>query len=121
MPTSIEDLKSNGVHTNSVNGANGANGSHSSPSSSSSGSPPRPEVLARLKGSLATIKHGPNGIIANSYASPSPSGQTTPVPFIDLSALQTEGRNAMTRDIDVVSTEEMCGESALALGSSHQA
>lgn len=79
--------------------------------SDSSGSPPRPELIAKLNASLATIKHGPNGIFANSYASPSPSGAATPVPFIDLSALQTEGRNAMTRDIDIASTEEMCGES----------
>lgn len=109
-PTQLNGLKST-VANGGPNGTTHTDGSSAASSSgSSSGSPPRPEVLARLHGSLATIKHGSNVIFANSYASPSPSGATTPVPFIDLSALQTEGRNAKTRDIDVVSTEEMCGK-----------
>lgn len=92
--------------------ANGtAHADAASDTSSDSPTPMRPELIARLSASLATIKHGPNGIFANSYASPSPSGTSTPVPFIDLSTLQTEGRNTKTRDIDVVSTQEMCGKS----------
>jgi hypothetical protein len=34
----------------------------------------------------------------------------TMVPTIDLSELQTEGRNAQTADIDVAATEDMCRE-----------
>jgi len=34
----------------------------------------------------------------------------TMVPTIDLSGLQTEGRNDQTVDIDVVATEDMCRE-----------
>jgi hypothetical protein len=35
----------------------------------------------------------------------------TMVPFIDLSGLQTEGRNDLTGEIDVADTEDMCRES----------
>ncbi|KLT40783.1 N-acetylmuramic acid 6-phosphate [Cutaneotrichosporon oleaginosum] len=64
--------------------------------------------MAKLNASLATIKHGRIGVSPNPYTSPSPSGVSTPVPFIDLSTLQTEGRNFKTHNIDVASTEEMC-------------
>ncbi|GMK54670.1 hypothetical protein CspeluHIS016_0112560 [Cutaneotrichosporon spelunceum] len=108
MTASTLSLKSINGHANG-HARGHANGHADGAASDTSGSPPRPELMAKLNASLATLKHGPDGIFANWYPSPTASGDTTPVPFIDLSALQTEGRNTKTRDIDIASTEDMCG------------